>query len=114
MGSAARSARRRPGHGAGRCGEAHPVALGRAPVAVVALAGEEPAERLALACDHVLARRAQAFLTSARDGLVLAVLQPGSPGLLPGLRAAVSERSPGRVLAGSGSLRGYEQLPQAV
>jgi purine catabolism regulator len=86
----------------------------RRPVAVVALTGEEPAERLALACDHVLARRAQAFLTSAREDLVLAVLQPGAPGLLSGLRAALKERSPGRVLAGSGSLRGYEQLPQAV
>jgi purine catabolism regulator len=86
----------------------------REPVAVVTLAGDTSPETLAIACDHVLARRARAFLTSARDDLVLVVSQPGTSGLLGDLRAALKERVAGQVIAGAGSLRGYEQLSQAV
>ncbi len=45
---------------------------------------------------------------------MLAVLQPMTAGLLPAVRAAVAERMGCRVVGGAGSLRGYEQLPQAV
>jgi len=84
------------------------------PIAVVALTGEDPLEALAVACDEVLSRRAGPFLTSPRDDLVLAVLQPDAPGFLAPLREAVAARATGTVTAGAGGLAGHEQLPRAV
>jgi purine catabolism regulator len=84
------------------------------PVAVVAFAGIEPPVDLALICDEVLARESRAFLTSPREDLVLAVLQPEGAGFLPPIRSAVAERASGPVLAGAGSFVELDLLPQGV
>jgi purine catabolism regulator len=84
------------------------------PLAVVALAGDEPPERLALACEQAFVRQGVPFLTSARGDVVVGVLQPEGRGFLGHLRAAVAARVEGAVVAGAGNLVGHEQLHQAV
>jgi purine catabolism regulator len=84
------------------------------PVAVAVFAGTESPDRLAMACEEVLARHAGAFLASPRDDLVIAVLQPKSPGFLAPLRDAVAARSAGAVMAGAGSLVPFDRLLQGL
>jgi purine catabolism regulator len=84
------------------------------PLAVVAVAGEDPPESLGMACDQVLTRQAVAFLTSLREDFVLVVMQPEEPGFLGPFRVAVAARASGSVVAGAGSLGSFEHLPQAV
>jgi len=84
------------------------------PLAVAALAGPEPPEALARACEEVLSRDGCAYLASARDDVVLVVLQPESAGFLSPLRASIAARSTGALLAGAGGLAPFELLAQAV
>jgi purine catabolism regulator len=84
------------------------------PVAVAVFEGTEPPERLAMACEDALARRAGAFLASPRDGLVIVVLQPEGPGFLASLRESVAARSSGAVIAGGGRLVPFERLLQGL
>jgi len=84
------------------------------PLAVAALADSTDPRTLALVCDQALARLGMPFLTSPREDLVLAVVQPEGPGFLPEVRAAVSERTGAGVVAGAGSLGGFDHLLQAV
>jgi purine catabolism regulator len=84
------------------------------PVAAAVFTGTEPPERLAMACEEVLARQTPAFLASARDDVVIAVLQPDGPGFLASLRDAVAARSAGAVLAGGGSLVPFDRLLQGL
>jgi len=87
--------------------------LGR-PLSVVAFSDGEPPEVLALACDEALARTGRAYLSSPREDLVIAVLQPEPSASLSVLRAAVSERAAREVIAGSASPVELDRLPQAV
>jgi len=88
--------------------------LGR-PLAVAVFAGPtQSAESLALAAEEVLSRLDGAFLSSARDDVVMVVMQPEGPGFLTELRSDVAARSSGAVLAGAGSLVPFEQLLQGV
>ena len=74
------------------------------PVVAVACSSSEPAEDLAEACEEAMARRTDAFLCSARDGVVVVVLQPeGEEGFLSGFRSAVTERAGGELMAGAGA-----------
>jgi DNA-binding PucR family transcriptional regulator len=84
------------------------------PVAAAVFAGTEPPDRLATACEEVLARQTPAFIASARDDVVVAVLQPEGPGFLAPLRDAVAARSAGAVLAGGGSLVAFDRLLQGL
>jgi purine catabolism regulator len=84
------------------------------PVTVIAFSGAEPPEDLALICDEVLARGSNAFLTSPREDLVLAVIQPDGAGFLTAIRGEVDERASGQVLAGAGSFVDVDLLPQGV
>jgi purine catabolism regulator len=84
------------------------------PVAAAVFTGTEPPERLATACEEVLARQTHAFIASARDDVVVTVLQPEGPGFLAPLRDAVAARSAGAVLAGAGSLVVFEKLLQGL
>jgi purine catabolism regulator len=67
-----------------------------------------------MSCEEVLARQTPAFLASARDDVVIAVLQPEGPGFIASLRDAVAARSAGAVLAGGGSLVPFERLLQGL
>lgn len=84
------------------------------PVAVVALGGTEPPERLARVCEDVLVARTTAFLVSARDDMALAVVQPASPGYVSELRTAAADRPRSRVMAGGGSFVTFDRLSQGV
>jgi purine catabolism regulator len=85
------------------------------PVAAVACSSADPADALAEACEETLTRRTDAFLCSARDGVVMVVLQPdGDEGFLSEFRSLVAERANGELMAGAGSLVPHGQLPQTV
>jgi sugar diacid utilization regulator len=84
------------------------------PVVAVALSGEEPPDGLISAAEEILARQSHAFLASARDDVVLAVLQPERTGFLSDLRSAVAGRSSGPVLAGAGSPVPVDQIAQGI
>ena len=84
------------------------------PFAAAALADTDSPDTLARTCEEVLARNGGAFMASPRDDVVLVVVQPDGPGFLAPLRAAISARSAGTVLAGAGSLTTIDQLSQAV
>jgi purine catabolism regulator len=84
------------------------------PIAAAVFAGDEPPDRLVMACEEALARRAGPFLASSREDDVVAVLQPERPGFLASLRDAVAGRSDGAVVAGGGSLVPFEQLLRSL
>jgi purine catabolism regulator len=84
------------------------------PFAAAALSGTEPPEALARICEDVLSKDSAAFMASARDDVVLVVLQPDGAGFLAPLRSAISARATGAVLAGAGGLATIDHLPQAV
>ena len=75
--------------------------------------GADP-EHLARACEDELSRAGTPFLTSVRDDVVLAVLQPRAAGFLEDIRRAIAARVDGSVVAGAGSLQPVEELPQGV
>jgi purine catabolism regulator len=85
------------------------------PVAAVACSSADSAEDLAEACEEAMTRRTDAFLCSARDGVVVVVLQPeGDEAFVSTFRSAVAERAGGQLMAGAGSLVPHGQLPQTV
>ena len=85
------------------------------PIAAVACSSADTADELAEACEEALTRRTEAFLCSARDGVVVVVLQPdGDERFLSAFRSAVAERARGELMAGAGSLVPHGQLPQTV
>jgi purine catabolism regulator len=83
-------------------------------VAGVALAGDEPPDRLVLLCEEVLAQAGGPFLAGTKEDLTLAVIQPSGPGYLPGLREALAARANGVVQAGAGSPVALDDLVQGV
>ena len=83
------------------------------PLAAIACGSSVPADELAETCEEALSRRAEAFLCSDRDGIVVVVLQPDGEGLLPPFRAAVGDRAR-ELMTGAGSLVPYGQLQQTV
>ena len=84
------------------------------PVAAAVFAGTESPERLATACEEVLARQTTAFLALPRADVVIAVLQPEGSGFLAPLRDSIAARSAGAVMAGGGSLVPFERLMQGL
>ncbi|CAN5202071.1 PucR family transcriptional regulator [soil metagenome] len=80
------------------------------PATAVAFQGTDQVARLASACEEVLGREPGAFLTSAKEDLVLIVLQDLPPGYLRRLRDTVASRSAGRVWAGAGSAVPFQDL----
>jgi len=84
------------------------------PVQAILLAGGAPPAELAVWCDEVLARRAEPFLCSARDDVLLAVIQSDEESLAASLRESVSTRAGPEVLAGAGSPVPIDRLPQGV
>jgi purine catabolism regulator len=84
------------------------------PLAAAVLEGEAPVEALATACEEALVARSDPFLASAREDVVVAVVQPEAAGFLYDLREAVVARVAGPVRAGGGSLVPFERLLDGI
>jgi purine catabolism regulator len=84
------------------------------PLAAIACAASSlSADELAEASEEAMSRRAEAFLCSARDGIVVLVLQPEGEGFLTEVRAALGGRARD-LMTGAGSMVAYDQLQQTV
>ena len=84
-----------------------------APLSLTVLSSDAGPDRLALACEEVLAREAGPFLCSARQDLVV-VVTPPAEGFVARFRAAVAARVPGIVLAGAGSPVPVDRLSEGL
>src|SRR5262249_41830120 len=83
------------------------------PMAAIACGSSLSADELAEACEESMSRRAEAFLCSARDGIVVVVVQPEGEGFLTEFRTAVGDRTRD-LMTGAGSLVPHGQLQQTV